>query len=124
MNIKRKKSLQSLKTIEKITGGKLTLGRLIWAIRQSEESSQVEFAERLDISKQQLCDIEHDRKSVSPKMAADYAKALGYSEEQFVRLCLQEMVNKAGLHMIVDAKKKPRHVTHHTRLHYAHGQST
>ena len=37
MSIKSKYTRQSLKKIEKITGAKLTLSRLIWAIRQSEE---------------------------------------------------------------------------------------
>lgn len=102
MSIKSKVSKQSLKKIEALTGGKLTLGRLIWAIRESEESSQTEFAKQLGISKQHLCDIEHDRKSVSPKLAANYAEKLGYSKEQFVRLCLQDLVNRAGLNIIVD----------------------
>lgn len=37
----------TLKKIEKVTGGKLTLGKLIWAIRKCEEESQVEFAKKL-----------------------------------------------------------------------------
>jgi hypothetical protein len=51
-------------------GGKLTLSRLIWAIRQSNEETHTDFAEKSDMSNHQLCDIKHGRKSISPKLAA------------------------------------------------------
>ena len=107
MSIKGKYTKHSLKTLEKITGEKLTLGRLIWAIRQSDEITQVAFAKKLAISKQQLCDIEHNRKPISPKLAAAYAERLGYPKDQFIRLCLQEMVDKAKLNIVVEANSTP-----------------
>jgi len=104
MTIKSKITKRTLKNVEKITGAKLTLGKLLWAIRQAEEKTQVDFAKKLDISKQQLCDIEHDRKSVSPKLAAEYAKKLKYSREQFIRLSLQDMLDREGLKVDVEIK--------------------
>ena len=86
------------------TGGKLTLAKLLWSIRMSDEMSQVGFAELLHMSKQQLCDIEHNRKSVSPKLAAVYAKKLGYSQEQFIRLALQDLVDREGLDVTIEVK--------------------
>jgi DNA-binding XRE family transcriptional regulator len=106
MNIKNKINNQTMKQIEKITGGKLTLGRLLFAIRECEEMAQVEFAEKLGCSKQHLCDIEHDRKNISPRMAASYAKTLGYSQEQFVRLALQNIVDRDGIRVFVEIKPK------------------
>ena len=53
MNTDGKRNKKTLSDIEEITGGPFTLGRLLLAIRQSEEMSQVEFAELLEISKQQ-----------------------------------------------------------------------
>lgn len=100
-----KMTQKTLAKIEKITGGKLSLGKLIWAIRKGEELTQVEFAEQLGISKQHLCDIEHSRKAISPKLAAVYAIKLGYSEKQFVRLALQDQLDRAGLHFNVDIQK-------------------
>lgn len=112
MNINSKITLNTLKSLEKITGGPLTFGKLIWAIRQSEEMSQVDFAEKLAISKQQLCDLEHGRKTVSPRLAERYAEKLGYSKEQFIRLCLQDMVDRAGLELTVDVKPaRHKHAT-------------
>ncbi len=112
MTIKSKMTLKSLKSIEKITGGSLTLGKLLWAIRQSEDKSQLDFAEGLGISKQHLCDIEHDRKIVSPKLAAAYAEKLGYSKGQFIRLSLQSMMDREGLRYMVEIIPKHNKKTH------------
>ncbi len=58
----------------------------------------------LGVSKQYLCDLERGRRFASPKAAAAYAIKLGYSEEQFVRLCLQDMVDRDGISLHVDVK--------------------
>lgn len=102
MSIKSKMTQKTLHDIEKLTGTKLTLGKLIWAIRQADEISQVDFADTLKITRQHLCDIEHGRKSIGPKLAAKYAKILGYSKEQFIRLSLQDLVDREGLNVQVE----------------------
>ena len=105
MSIKSKTTQRTLKSLEKITGSPLTLGRCIWAIRQCEELSQVEFAKKLNISRQHLCDLEHDRKMVRPKLAASYANLLEESEEQFIRLALQGLLEREGLKYEVEVHK-------------------
>jgi plasmid maintenance system antidote protein VapI len=55
------------------------------------------FAKRLGISRANLCDIEQERKRVSPERAARWARLLGYSETQFVRLAIQADLDAAGL---------------------------
>lgn len=62
-----------------------------------EEMSQQEFAAKLGISKQHLCDIEKGRKTVSPARAWAWAKKLGYMPQQWAELALQDMVEKDGL---------------------------
>ena len=109
MTIKSKMTEKTLQDIEKITGLKLTLGNLILSIRQADEISQVEFAKKLGITKQHLCDIERGRKPVSPRLAAKYAEILGYSKEQFIRLALQDMVDRDDLNVQVDIHKKVSH---------------
>lgn len=84
--------------------GPLTLGRLVMAIRQCEEMSQIEFAKQLGISKSHLCDIEQGRKNISPERAARFARLLGYSEPQFVRLALQGLLDEAKIRMVVSVK--------------------
>jgi len=63
--------------------------------------TQVELSKLLGVSKQYLCNLEHERRFVSPKAAADYAKKLGYLPQQFVRLCLQDLVDCDGLDLII-----------------------
>ncbi len=92
----------SLDFLESLIGKKPTLGDFILAIRQGEEMTQVDFSKLLGISRHNLCDIEHNRRFISPKMAAQFANKLGYSEKQFVRLCLQDMLNREGLALLVD----------------------
>ena len=101
MTTKKSKARQYL---EKISGGPLTLGSLIESIRLADEIPQLIFAKKLGISPSHLCDIEKQRKVVSPERAAKFAKILGYSKEQFVRLALQEMLDQAGISMKVEVK--------------------
>jgi len=111
MGIKSEITKQTLRDMEKITGCKLTLGKLIWAIRECDEMSQVEFAKKLGISKQHLCDIERGRKNVSPGLAAAYADRLGYLPQQFIQLALQGIADRDGLKIFVEVK---------TQLNFAH----
>lgn len=90
--------------LESLSGGPLTLGGLLMAIREGEELTQVNFAKMLGISRQNLCHIEHDRRSVSPKMAANFASKLGYSEKQFIKLALQDALEKEGFHFQLEIK--------------------
>ena len=82
------------KFMEEVSGGPLTLSGLLHAIRAGEEMSQAEFALLLGVSKSHICDIEKGRKHISPMRAMQFAKILKYSEEQFVRLALQDIVDK------------------------------
>lgn len=84
--------------------GKLTLGKAIRSIRHGEGVSQIDFAKQLGVSKQFLCDLEHDRKIVSAEKAKKFAENLGYSSEQFIALAIQDALKHDGIHMIVDVK--------------------
>jgi len=101
MSIKKKSA--AMKFLDGMVG-ELTFGGLIEAMRQAEEMSQVDFAKKLGISKQHLCDIEKRRKSVSPERAAKFAKILGHSEKSFVTLALQDIVNQGGLKLKVSVE--------------------
>ena len=92
----------TIKYLERVAGRPLTLSGLIESIRLGEEMSQTAFARKLGVSPSHLCDIEKGRKVVSPERAARFAKILGRSPEQFVRLSLQELVDEAGLKMRVN----------------------
>lgn len=100
-----KKTDSTLKLLEKIASKRLTLGSAIWAMRTSDGISQVEFAEKLGVSKQYLCDLEHDRKSVSVKQAAKFAKVLGHPVITFIQLAIQDQLNKENLKLKVKLQK-------------------
>ncbi len=104
MNTINRKKSKALQSLEAATGGPITLGKLIEAIRLGEEKTQPEFAKTLGISKSHLNDIEKGRKVVSPDRAARFAKALGYSEERFVTLSLQGIIDQAGLAFRVELR--------------------
>jgi transcriptional regulator with XRE-family HTH domain len=100
-----KQSQESLDFLDSIIGKTPSLGDYLCAIRKGDEISQVNFAKLLGISKQNLCDIEHNRRFVSPKMASEFATKLGYSVNQFIRLCLQDILNRDGLNFSVEIEK-------------------
>ena len=101
----KKSTLMSDKSIaflQNLTGKKMTLGNLLWSIRECDEMSQVKFAKLLKVSRQYLCDVERGRRIVSTKTAADFANKLGYSPMQFIRLAIQDELNKNGFHFDVE----------------------
>jgi transcriptional regulator with XRE-family HTH domain len=103
MTTKKRNTSEATRFLTRLAA-ELTLANLLMSIRQGEEMSQVEFAKLLKVSRQYLCDIEQGRRYVSPKAAAEFAKKLGYSSQQFVRLCLQDLVNRDGLKLNIDVK--------------------
>jgi len=84
--------------------GPVTLGGMIWSLRECDEISQAEFARRLGVSRSHLCDIEKGRKVVSPERAAAWAKVLGFPPTVFVKLALQEQLDRAGVKMNVEVE--------------------
>jgi len=95
------KKSKAMRVLEDILGGGLNFGEVLEAIRKGDEKTQTEFAKELGISKSHLCDIEKRRKIVSPERAARFAKKLRYSEDTFVELTLQDMLNEANLELKV-----------------------
>ena len=95
--VKKGGGVEALDFLNKLTGGPLTFGRALRAVREREELTQVALAERMDVGRQTVCDLEQGRRLPSPGLAAKYAKALRHHEGQFVRLALQDQVRKAGL---------------------------
>ena len=99
-----KKTSKSRATLERLAGAPLTLGMAIRATREGEGASQAAFAKKLGVTRSYLCDVEMNRKAVSPAKAAGFARVLGYSERQYVRLALQDALKRAGLDYSVEIK--------------------
>lgn len=90
--------------LRRLRKGPLTFGQMIQSLRICDEISQSELASKIGITRANLCDIEKGRRTVTPSLAAKFAKVLGYSIHQFVALCLEDQLKKAGLKMKVELK--------------------
>ena len=97
MSNKPKKMSKAMRDLERLNGGPLTFAQMLASIRKCDDLSQNKCARKLRISKSHLCDVEKGRKTVSPKRAARWATALGYSESVFVQLAMQAELDAAGL---------------------------
>ena len=92
------------KYLQKLRGGPLTFGKMIESLRKSDDISQVQLAQKMGLSKANLCDIEKGRRSVTPETAAHFAKIMGYSVNQFVSVAIEDQLRKAGLKLKVELK--------------------
>lgn len=84
--------------------GPMTVGLFLKAFREGDEFSQVDFAKKLKISRANLCDLEKERKLVSPERAAKFARILKVPESALVRLALQDLLRAAHLDYQVELK--------------------
>lgn len=103
------KTDKTLRTLEKMIGYKPTLGTMLRSIREAEGMNQVEFAKKLKITPQKLCDIEKGRRFISPKVAKNFAKKLGDSPEYFVIRCLQDELDRNKICVTLDIKHEIAH---------------
>jgi transcriptional regulator with XRE-family HTH domain len=89
---------------ERLLGGPLTFGAAVEGLRVGEGFSQVEFARKLGVSRQYLCDVEKGRRVVGLEQAARFAKAFGHPPTILVRLALQDAVRASGLKLKVSVE--------------------
>jgi transcriptional regulator with XRE-family HTH domain len=86
--------------------GPLTFGNSLESYRLAEEMSQKDFARKLGIAAQSLCDLEKGRRVPSVERAAKIAKKLNEPVETWIALALSDMVREAHLDLRVEVKKK------------------
>lgn len=94
MTIKGK--VRAKTAIRKLTGH-ISFGDILHSIRWSLELTQVQMAKKLNISKQDLCNIEKNRKTVSVERAISFAKKLDLPVKALVSYVLQDQLHKAGM---------------------------
>lgn len=101
MNIKNYVGIESLE----VKFGTMSVGLFIKSFREADDISQVEFAQKLKISRANLCDIEKGRKLISAERAAKFAKYLKVPEITLIKLALQDLLRVAHLNYQIDLKK-------------------
>lgn len=77
--------------------GHVSFGEMLYSYRVSWDYSQVEFASRLHISKQELCNIEKGRKTISVERAKAFAQYLDMSPIIFAKYILEDQLYAAGI---------------------------
>src|SRR5438093_12065167 len=87
--------------LNKLRGRPLTFGRMIESLRKADEISQIALARKVGISRAHLCDIEKGRRTITVERAAQLAKVMGYSVNQFIAMALEEGLRNAGYRMHV-----------------------
>ncbi len=93
MSIKNKSYFEKLEKIY----GPLSFGLLLKAMRESDDCTQVEYALKIEISKQNLSDLENGRKIPSPSRASKIAKKLKLPEAPMIELAIKDSLRKEGL---------------------------
>jgi transcriptional regulator with XRE-family HTH domain len=77
--------------------GEISFGEYLHSLRLANEWTQVEMAIRLEISKQELCDIEKNRKIISIERAILFARKLKHSEKFFIKYVIDDHLKRSGV---------------------------
>ncbi len=101
MNTKSRKIKYGISQFE-ADFGVLTFGDLLRLQRDDEDLTQVQYAKKLGISRQKICDFEKGRRLPSPKLAEKWAKKLGHPPEVWVQVVLQDQLRKEKVNMKVN----------------------
>lgn len=91
-----KSKIRAKTAIRKITGP-ISFAEMLHSFRIAQEYTQVQMAELLGITKQDLCNIEKGRKLVSVERAIIFAAALKMPSKTFAKYALQDQLHKAGI---------------------------
>ena len=94
----------AMRFLDDLIGEPLTLGSLLETIRETDEYSFATMAKKLGVARGHVCDVEKGRRGLSPERAVKWARALGYPEAQFVRLALQNALDRAHIKLEVDVR--------------------
>lgn len=101
MNTKRRNAYEATKYIV----DEMTFGRLIRALRECDDITQVALAKKIGVSSQFLSDVERDRKDVGIAFAKKVSRALGYPVEIFLEVLLRDQLRKQNINLKVTLQK-------------------
>ncbi len=91
------KKLKKAKDVARNILGHISFGEMLYSYRISWDYSQVDFAQKLHISKQELCNIEKRRKTISVERAKLFAEYLEMSPLMFAKYILEDQLYAAGI---------------------------
>lgn len=85
---------------------KSSFGDFVRDIRECDEVSQTDLAKRMHVSRQFVHAIEKNRANISLDMAIKISRALGYPDESFIEVFLNDMLRKSGIKKVVHIESK------------------
>ena len=106
---KKKKATKTYESANKVFNDlkiSPSLGQLIRSLRECDELTQVCLAEKLEVSRQFLSDVEHDRKIVGVEFAKKLSLAMGYPIETFLQPLINAQLKRAGIKCQVEVVTK------------------
>lgn len=77
------------------------LSQYMLRLRESYDLNQVDFSEKIGISKTYLCDIEKGRRNISLNKAISISKELHINPLQFIQLIIQDWLDRDKLQITV-----------------------
>jgi len=83
---------------------KATFGALVMNIRESDNISQAELARRIGVTRQFLHAIENEKRAGNVDFAIKVAHSLGYPDNVFIEVCLNDLLRRSGVNKIVELK--------------------
>jgi len=83
-----------------------SFGSFVKDIRECDELSQTELAKRMQVSRQFINAVEKDKSVVSLEMVIKIAHALGYPNESFVEIFLNDLLRRSGIEKVVHLESK------------------
>lgn len=75
-------------------------------LREQSQLSQVDFSQKIGVSKSYLCDLEMDRRTISVKKAIIIARKLNLSSIEFIEIILQDSLYREGLNYEVKLRSQ------------------
>jgi transcriptional regulator with XRE-family HTH domain len=103
MTIKKLEECSANK-VKKMLEQEMTFAKALVSLRDLYGLTQADLSKKIGISKQNICDIEKERRFVSPYKASLIAKKLGHPESYFVKLAVQDYIKQNGLNYKVILK--------------------
>ena len=86
---------------------KTTFGELVRHMREADNITQSELAHKIGVSRQFLNAIEHEKRIGNIDFAIKVAKGIGYPQDLFIEVCLNDMLKRCGVNnKIVELKSK------------------
>ncbi len=86
--------------------GDLTFSEMIYSLRKTDELTQQEVAEGINLPKSRVCDFEKGRRLPTLDQAAKLADFFGYPRSFFYKRIFEDQARNSGINLKIEVKEK------------------